>query len=412
MANFAGYGFNKAHTVAYGLVSYQTAYFKAHYPLEFIAASMTMDRGQPDKLLKFKRELERLDASLFGPDVNVSRTDFRVEEQTVENEKIKGVRHALTAIKGAGEEAMKRVVDERDENGPYKDIFDFIERLGSEVVNRKQLEVLINAGAFDGLYKERDFLYNNIDILLGYNHTFSAEKNSDQIGLFGGASEVELERPTLVKGKAWDPFLRLEQEQKAIGFYLSSHPLNVYDEDLRYLSKLKDVASLQSLALGGIEEARIACIIHDVREVKTKRGDRMGILTISDSSGQDEVAMFPETYREYESAIETDKPLIMTLALSADGERVRMNVQTMGALDDALKKEAQVSIRVEDANTLSELKTLFEASGKGTTACQLHMTVRQVGTAIVRLPHPINLTKKLKHQLHALEGVSLYSNLN
>lgn len=404
MANFAGYGFNKAHTVAYGLVSYQTAYLKAHHALEFIAASMTMDRGTSDKILKFKRELERLEAPLYGPDVNKSRCDFRVETQGEE----RGVRFALTAIKGSGEEAMNLLVKDRDENGEFKDIFDFVERLGPEVVNRKQLEVLIKGGAFDNMYPERAFLFANIDTLLAHCHTFSNEKNSDQIGLFGGGGAVELERPKLVVGKKWDPFLKLEKEQQAIGFYLSSHPLNVYDEELRGMRDVKDVANLQNMAHGGIEQAKVACIIHEVREVRTKRGDRMGILTISDSSGQDEVAMFPESYKQYEKIIEKDKPLIMTIAMSVDGERVRMNASSLGSLEDAIRKDAALNVHIDTLDTLADLKSVFGDLEKGSTNCQLHYKAKDLGTVVIRLPYPVNITKKLKHQLSALEGVSLH----
>ena len=399
MANFAGYGFNKAHTIAYGLVSYQTAYLKAHFPLEFLAASMTMDRGVSDKILKFKRELERLNVPLHGPDVNKSCCDFRVENG--------GVRFALTAIKGAGEEAMERVQKEREQHGDYQDIFDFIERLGPEVVNKKQLEVLIKAGAFDAMYSERGYLFRNIHILLSHCQTFHQEKNSNQMGLFAAAGDVQVARPVLSEGSPWDPFEKLEKEQQVIGFYLSSHPLNVYDNELRAMSGIKDVATLDDLAIGGITQARIACLVHDIREVKTKKGDRMAILMISDSSGQNEIALFPETYRQYEDMIVMEKPFLMTLALNADGERVRINMESMGYLDDALKKDALLKVRVQDTDALESFEELFKAQDKGTTRIQMTYPVKDLGDVVIDLGG-VNMTKRYQHQLDALAGIDLH----
>tara|TARA_R110000868_G_scaffold189695_2_gene433166 strand:- start:212982 stop:216464 length:3483 start_codon:yes stop_codon:yes gene_type:complete len=400
MANFAGYGFNKAHTVAYGWLSYQTAYLKTHFPLEFMAASMTLDRGQSDKILKFKRELERMKVPLLTPDINKSCFEFRVEDGNI--------RFALTALKGSSEEAVKFIEKERFEHGDYKDIFDFMERIPPEFMNRRQLETMAKGGAFDCFNLERSSVVHNADVLLNYMQTFHKEKNSDQIGLFGGATEITLERPRLRDCNKWDPFDQLEKEQQAIGFYLSSHPLNIYDEELRGKRELKEVANLQSLAMGGLGKAKIAAIVHEKRELKTKRGDRMAILNISDSSGQEEVAVFPKDYIKYEETIDKGRPLFMTISLGVDGERIRMNVESMSDLESGLSKANALHIRLNDMQALEPLKAIWEKQEPGKTKCKLSYRANNVGDVVVSLGKQVQAGKRLMYQLESLAGVELH----
>ncbi len=401
MANFAGYGFNKAHTVAYGWVSYQTAYLKAHFPLEFMAASMTLDRGNSDKVLKFKRELERMKVPLLNPDINKSGSEFRVENG-------EAIRFALTALKGSGEEAVAFIEKERQENGNYKDIYDFMERIPPEFMNRRQLEVLIKAGAFDSMDYERSVLFQNADVLLSYMQMYHKEKNSDQIGLFGGATEVTLERPKLnLEKDRWDPFEALDKEQQAIGFYLSSHPLNIYDAELRSKRDLKEVANLNTLALGDVKKAKIAAIIHEKRELKTKRGDRMAILNISDSSGQEEVAVFPKDYIKFEETIDKGRPVFMKISLGVDGERVRMNVEDMSDLESTLSSENALNIRITDMAAIDKLKEVWAGQENGKTECKLIYTSPRVGEIVVQLNRPIQAGKRLMYQLESLAGIEV-----
>jgi DNA polymerase-3 subunit alpha len=401
MANFAGYGFNKAHTVAYGWVSYQTAYIKTHFPLEFMAASMTLDSGNSDKILKFKRELERMKVPLLHPDINQSGQEFRVENGNA-------IRFALTALKGSGEDAIIFIEKERQEHGNYKDIYDFIERIPPEFMNRRQLEVLIKAGAFDSMDYERFWLFKNVDILLSYMQTYHKEKNSDQIGLFGGATEISLERPKLrTDVDKWDPFEALDMEQQAIGFYLSSHPLNIYGDELRAKRYLKEVANLSTMAHDDIRKAKIAAIIHEKRELKTKRGDRMAILNISDTSGQEEVAVFPKDYIKFEETIDRGRPVFMTIALGVDGERVRMNVADISDLESTLSTENALNIRLKDMNALVKLKEVWAKQDTGKTECKLSYHAPNVGEVVVGLNRPIQAGKRLMYQLESLSGVEV-----
>lgn len=401
MENFAGYGFNKAHTIAYAFVSWQTAYLKAHYPLEFMAASMTLDRHNDQKVLKFKRELERMQVDLLAPDVNASARYFTVEGEAI--------RFALTAIKGAGEEAMQAMVNEREENGPYKDIYDFLSRQQSGVINRKQLEVLVKAGALDGLEENRAKLWANMDTLLAYAQSSAEEKNSNQIGLFGGGGEEQAATvlPTLKDAAPWDPFQKLEYEQQVFGFYLSAHPLDAYEDTLA-TGGFTPLLGLFERASGGYTEARIACIVHAKREMKTKSGKRMAFLAISDPSGQEEIVLFPEAYEKYQELVGSGQPLYMELQIGMDGERMRANAESVRLLDEHVgEKQAYVTFKLENLDVLQPLQELLDQNVNGATRCELHYTLDDGRHVEIKLKRKFSLGRKAQVQLESLPGISM-----
>ena len=195
VAKFAGYGFNKCHSAPYALVAYQTAYLKANYPVEFFAASMTLDMGNADKIGNFRRELERLQIPLLPPDVNRSMAEFAVET-TAEGKK--GVRYALAAIKGVGRDAMSRLAEERQANGPFKDLFDVAERLDQRVINKRLLESLVKAGAFDSLNKNRAQTFGAVEALSRHSQATHEQRGSNQNSLFG--DDTAQRRPPLAQG--------------------------------------------------------------------------------------------------------------------------------------------------------------------------------------------------------------------
>lgn len=401
MANFASYGFNKAHTIAYALIAYQTAWIKANHPLEFMAASMTMDRGNSDKVLKFKQELDRMKVELLPPDVNKSQLIFRVEEN-------KAVRFALGAIKGAGDEAMKALVKEREENGPYVDIFDFMERQDPHYMNRRQLESLIKAGAFDTLEPNRHFLMENVDILLAHLHATFEDKNSNQIGLFGEASESSLSRPVLDGTMPWDLFETLENEQMAIGFYLSAHPLDSYKDELPKVGKLVNLTELEEIAGKQPKNVKVAALVMGKRELKTKKGDRMAIVTLSDLSGAAEVAMFPESYAANADLIQKNQAVLCSLNVNHDGERLRVNVESMIDLDKALTRQEKILLKVGSMDSVQKLKEMLEGQEAGQTMCELFYTVPNLGHAHVKLNKGIQANKRFMAQLDTLPDVVVF----
>ncbi len=231
MAKFAGYGFNKSHAAAYALVAYQTAFLKANYPVEFMAASMTLDLGNTDKLAHFRQELGRLGIALLPPDINRSLVAFGVEPDLKDAKP--AIRYALAAVKGVGEQAMRDLVLERAANGPFKDLFDFALRLDAKSFNRRQFENLVKAGAFDSLNPNRAQTFAAAEQLLRQASRAAEERQDGQESLFAGiATSGFAARPSLPVVPDWPDVERLQNEFDAIGFYLSSHPLDPYGKSL------------------------------------------------------------------------------------------------------------------------------------------------------------------------------------
>ena len=234
MAKFAGYGFNKSHAAAYALVAYQTAYLKANHPVEFMAASMTLDLGNTDKLAHFRPELDRLGIKLLPPDINRSEVTFAVETDPKTGDP--AIRYALAAVKGVGAQAMADIVAERGRNGPFRDLFDFATRLDTKSFNRRQFESLVKAGAFDCLDPNRAQSFAAAELLLRQASRAAEDRESRQENLFAGIAGLGhsgfAARPSLPLVPDWPPVEKLTHEFDAIGFYLSAHPLDPYGRSL------------------------------------------------------------------------------------------------------------------------------------------------------------------------------------
>src|SRR5690606_34827273 len=215
---FAGYGFNKSHAAAYALVAYQTAYVKANYPVEFMAALMTYDMGNTDKLNALRQELTRLRVKLLPPDVNRSGVTFTVDE---DENGAKAIRYALAAIKNVGRQAMTSLVEERESNGPFASLLDFVRRLDTRLLNKRQLENLIRAGALDDLHPDRARLFAGAELLMRHAAASASERESAQVNLFGDTAAAD-ERIELPMVDPWSEGDKLKQELEAVGLYLSA----------------------------------------------------------------------------------------------------------------------------------------------------------------------------------------------
>ena len=294
---FASYAFNKSHAACYSWVAYQTAYLKANYPAEFMAAIMSRRRDQITEITKLMDECKQMGIATLGPDVNESYQKFGVNHKGE-------IRFGLAAIKGLGDGAALAIIDEREKNGPYKDIYDFAQRIPFSSVNRKAFESLALSGGFDsfGIRREAFFAENNkgeafVDTLVRYGQTYQTEKQQAANMLFGGFDDVEIARPPVPKTDIrWSDIERLNKERDLVGIYLSAHPLDEYRIVLDNLcntkcSELADVASLQDrqdVVLGGIVTA--------VRTKFTKRGEPCGFVTIEDYDGSGELALFGQDW--------------------------------------------------------------------------------------------------------------------
>ncbi len=294
---FASYAFNKSHATCYSWVAYQTAYYKAHYPSEYMAAVMSRNLNNITEITKLMDECRSMGIPTLGPDVNESYQKFSANKRGE-------VRFGISAIKGVGDSAGEAIIMEREKNGPYKSIFDFIQRVNLSAVNRKGVESLVLSGAFDSFktMKREDFFAKNnkgevfLDTLMRYGQTYQAEQSVQRNSLFGGFDDVEIATPPITKAEPWSDIERLNKERDLVGIYISAHPLDEYKIVLEHLcntrcTELEDKTKLverESLTIGGI--------VTKIRSAFTKNGKPFGIVTLEDFVGSGELALFGEDW--------------------------------------------------------------------------------------------------------------------
>jgi DNA polymerase III subunit alpha len=333
LAKFADYGFNKSHAAAYALVAYQTAYMKANYPVEFLAASMTYDMANTDKLSEFRAEAQRLGIKVEAPSVNRSGPTFDVEGNTIF--------YALAALKGVGRGAVDAIVEARGDK-PFRDLGDFASRINPRQLNKRVLESLAAAGAFDALEPNRARVHAGVDMILAVAQRRHEAAESGQNDMFGGASMRET--VPLPSVEAWLPAERLQKEFDAIGFFLSGHPLDDYQGALKRMNVQSWVAFAASVKQGATA-GRVAATVVSRQERRTKTGNKMGIFEFSDPTGQFEAIVFQEGLTQYRDLLEPGAAVLLVLGGEAQGDDVRARINTVELLDEATRK-TQKGIRV------------------------------------------------------------------
>jgi DNA polymerase-3 subunit alpha len=347
---FAGYGFNKSHAAAYAVVSYQTAWLKANAPVEFFAASMSLDMANTDKLSVFYQDAKRFGVKILPPDVNRSAADFEVENGEV--------LYALGAIRNVGLQAMEHVVEVRREGGPFRDIFDFVERVDPKQVNKRTFETLARAGAFDSFHPNRAQLVEAADLLVSFSQSVAAQRASEQDSLFGDSNTdlVEAQKRKMPKTDAWTPTDRLDNELAAIGFYLSGHPLEDMIEPLR--RKRTDLyADAMVKALSGAEALRMAGIVRRKLEKPGRTGEKFAFVTLSDPTGEYEVLFPPETLRRCRDFLEAGKAVSIKVRAKATEGEVRFFGDDAMPVEKALEN-AVGGLRVHVAPRSAEIEAL------------------------------------------------------
>ena len=336
---FAGYGFNKSHAAAYALVAYQTAYMKANHPVEFFAASMAFDMGNTDKLNIFRQELDRLQIPLLPPDINASEASFAVEYTSTKEGETNGIRYALAAVKNVGAAAMDALAKERAENGPFVSLSDFANRIDPHLINKRQLENLVRAGAFDRLDPNRRRVHRGVETIVAVAGAAASDRNSNQISLFGGedAKPEEIRLPDI---DDWQSMDRLREEFDAVGFYLSAHPLDAYERVLarRRVRSASDVFSAREVGA-----VRLAGTFVSKKEMTSKSGKRFAFITFSDASGVFEGTAFSEILAMYSEMLSPGNSMIVDCAISFDGETPRMTIQRMESIEAAAAEAANAA---------------------------------------------------------------------
>ena len=365
VAKFAGYGFNKSHAAAYALISFQTGWLKANHPVEFMAASMSLDLSNTDKLAVFYQDCRRFEVPIKGPDVNRSSADFDVAY----HDETGAVLYALGAIRNVGLEAMKHLVEVRETGGRFTDIFDFLERVDPRSVNKRALENLARAGAFDSFHSNRRQLVEQADTLMAYCQSVAAERASSQVSLFGG-DQAGAARPRLKPVEPWVGPEKLDQELAAVGFYLSGHPL----EDMAPALKRKRVtfvAEATALAESGHEAFLMAGVVRRRQErASAKSGEKFAFVTFSDPTGEFECLFPPEQLRKCREVLEVGASIMVRVrAKSADGE-VRFFGDDASRLDKLIDDgelglRIHVSARGADPAALRSRLDRAKSEGKG-----------------------------------------------
>ncbi|WP_150524860.1 DNA polymerase III subunit alpha [Roseibium sediminis] len=392
VAKFANYGFNKSHAAAYALVSYHTAWLKANYPVEFMAASMTLDMGNTDKLGDFRQEARRMGIDVIPPSINRGQVYFDVADGKI--------LYAMGAIKGVGEQAVEHIVEVRGDR-PFKSLGDFARRISPKFLNKRTLENLVCAGAFDELEPSRARVLEGLDRIMGLAQRTEENAAVGQNELFGGGGEEELQLPEV---HAWTPDERLQREHAAIGFYLSAHPLDEYSA-LMDKMRVQQWSKFSEAVKKGASNGRLAGTVISRQERKTKTGNRMGIVRLSDSTGQYEGLLFKEKLEQFRDALEPGRSVVLLVGADMRDDEPSIRIEQVDPIDK-MAASIQKSMRVflKDERPVQSLKRHLTVRGEGdvTVIVQLDNGMREVE---VKLPGRYRLSPEIAGALKAVPGV-------
>jgi DNA polymerase III subunit alpha len=396
---FAGYGFNKSHAAAYAMVSYHTAYLKANFREEFLAASMTLDLANTDKLAMFASEARKAGIAVLPPCVNASHVEFSVELPTPgrgpkaaapaaaphpdplpaksgerETEVRGAIRYALAGLKNIGSGAVETIVAERSANGAFSDVSDFARRFDSKAVNKRGLETLAAAGAFDKLERNRALVHGNVENMMALAQRLDADRASGTSDLFGLGSEPQ--GMDVRQIRAWTPIERLQYEFGAVGFYLSGHPLDAYANVLGKLGVSRFVDFEQQGGLM-VSAGRLAAIVVSARERRSQKGNKFAFAMFTDASGQFEAVIFSETLARSRELLTAGTAVLLSVEAERDGETLKLRVQNIEPLEAAAANVQRAlrivldrrSLQETEGKAMAELRALLDkappVNGKG-----------------------------------------------
>ncbi|MFY9639446.1 MAG: DNA polymerase III subunit alpha [Rhodomicrobium sp.] len=396
VAKFAGYGFNKSHAAAYALIAYQTAYLKANHPQEFLAASMTLDMGNTDKLYAFTREAKRLGIAVLPPSVNSSAAEFMPEGAAI--------RYALAALKNMGQAAAEHIVDERGST-PFRDLADFMSRINPKTVNKRAIEALNASGALEDLEKNRAKVARNAERLAEFGARIAQDRQAgqaDMFGLGGGASAPQL---VLADAPAWGLLETLDAELAAAGFYLSGHPLDDFTDQLARLNVMRWTDFAARAQAHGRAEARLAATVTYRQDRKAKSGNRFAFAGFSDPTGQFEAVIFADTLAAAGDKLEAGKNVLINVEGEAEGEAIKVRVQTVQTLDEVLGKGTkQIAITATEKLQIADL--IKHLSREGSLEVKLVVELKEQAKAIeFSLGNNFSVSARQLSALKTLPGI-------
>jgi DNA polymerase-3 subunit alpha len=351
MEKFAGYGFNKSHSAAYALVAYQTAWLKAHYPAAFMAAVMSSDMDNTDKVVIFMQECKRMKLNVLPPCINRSHYYFTVVDD-------KTILYGLGAIKGAGEAAIQCIVEEREQQGPFEGLFSVCQRLDMRKVNRRVLEALVKSGALDTWNVERASLFESIDNAIQAGAKFHQNQTSGQTDLLGLLEDVSIVE-NYIDTKAWDNKRRLEGEKETLGFYLTGHPAEAYLEELADF--VQPIIKLNSTA----KKALVCGLVRDIRRILTKRGKKLAIISLEDTTGPIDIVAFSEIFEPRQADIMIGQVIVIEGEISPDDYTggVKMTASAIHTLEEVRTRFAKclaLTLSSQDHSLLPSIQSILK----------------------------------------------------
>ncbi|MRX28315.1 DNA polymerase III subunit alpha [Kangiella sp. HZ709] len=372
---FAGYGFNKSHSAAYALVAYQTAWLKTHHPAAFMAAVMSSDMDNTDKVVTYVEDAENNGLVIRPPDVNEGQYRFSVDDEG-------NVIYGIGAIKGVGEAAIESIVKDREANGPYTDLFDFCSRIDLKKANRRVLESLIKAGALDKVAPNRATLMASLDEAIKAAEQFNKSQEAGQDDLFGSVvTETATQQHQYIKVKPWTDEQVLQGEKETLGLYLTGHPIERYLPEVNQMS-IRRLRDLQPTRRG--ENTKVSGLIVGMRVMTTKRGDKMAILTLDDKSGRCDVAVYSEAFETYQHLLSKDKVIVVEGEARNDeySGGVSISAKTLMSFEETRERYCKkIQITISDSitgpDTLAELKELIQMNRDGACPFSIKLQAQQ-----------------------------------
>jgi DNA polymerase-3 subunit alpha len=386
MAKFAGYGFNKSHSAAYALIAYQTAYLKAHYQAQFMAALLSCDVNNTDKVVIYINECKDRDIDVLPPDINESNIDFTVIKDRI--------RFGLAAVKNVGGAALDSIMEERGSEGPYQALEDFCNRVDLRRVNRRVIESLIKAGAFDSLGTKRSQLYAILDQALEQAQAAQRDKLSGQISLFSAApddSRVKATSIELPEIPEWNDKKKLGFEKDTVGFYITGHPLDDYRAEIKAVADT-EISGLDEW--GDNQPVRIGGLVRTLKEHKSKKGERMGFVTLEDTTGIVEVVVFPNVFAQCSQILNDLEPVIVQGVAQKDERGVKIIADTVDLLHTAREKYTDSAHIMLLANQLGrhKLESLKKVIHQNHGPCPLSITMHFDDRGEVDIEVPKDMT--------------------
>ncbi|MGI9373948.1 MAG: DNA polymerase III subunit alpha, partial [Hyphomicrobiales bacterium] len=396
VAKFAGYGFNRAHSAAYGFIAYQTAYLKANYPVEFMAASMTLDAGNTDKLLVFKREADRMDLKINPPSVNKSGADFLVENGEIH--------YSLAALKNVGRGAVEHIEELRNESGPFNTLNEFAQRVNPKVMNKRMVENLARSGAFDELNPDRHQVTKGVEAILSVAGRMAEDREVGQNNLFGGDDGPGEDLVLPAGFEPWLPMEKLAEEFDAVGFYISGHPLDDYMKPLASIGVDTWQAFAEKALRKGVNAGKLAGTVTYRQERRSKNGNKFAFVGFSDPTGQFEAVIFADTLVHLRDLLEAGAALILRVEADVDGDDVRLRLNGAEVLEKVAENIATgLKIYVDGEPPLESIAARLTNGGRAPVSLVLQLpNAREVE---IKLGSKFTVTPQIKAAMKAIPGV-------